>query len=273
MKKLVIISFCVACISVSAIAQPGVRIGNLEFIVRKTENDTVAQINLLDPCPPCPSEKETRPKANPYRYHHSNSYGGIGFILPDDRSGYYTTLGGKSINFDCGGMHRYQLARRFALGGTFRYSYYNYKLYDAADEPEFKQVVLKGRDYDPNSIRKQVYRSHNLAAGVFTRFYIVPPKKRGNDGFYIDLGAQGDFAFSKYYKIKIRYEGRDKIRNDLAFNPFNASAIARVGWRGWGGSKDSYAIFVRYRITDAFNQSQKALSMDLPPITIGIQFF
>ena len=265
MKKIMTI-FCITCISVSAIAQSGVRIGNYEIFVKKAEKDSIIQVFVEDdPCPPCPSENETRPKHknNPHKYHHSTSFCGIGFILPDNSSDYYTALGGKSINIDIGGMQRYQISRWFALLGTLQYSYYNYKFRDAASEPDFAREVI-GWNYAANDIRKQVFRSHNIAAGVFTRYYLVPPKLRNaSSGMYIDLGAQGDFAFSKYCKLKTHSEGKRKIRDNYAFNPFTASAIARIGW-------DSCAIFARYRLTDVFNS--KALPMDLPPITIGIQF-
>ena len=53
MKKFMTI-FCITCLSVSAIAQSGVRIGNYEVIVKKANNDTTKQITLNEPCPPCP---------------------------------------------------------------------------------------------------------------------------------------------------------------------------------------------------------------------------
>ena len=270
MKKLVTI-FCITCISVCAIAQSSVRIGNYEFFVKKAAKDSTIQVFVEDdPRPPCPSENETRPKTNSSKYHKSTFFCGIGFILPEKSDDYYTILGGNSMNIDFGNMQRYQISRRFALLGTLQYSYYNYKLRDAASEPDFKREVLKNSDID--DIKKQVFRSHNIAAGAFTRFYLIPPKNRGNDGLYLDLGAQGDFAYSKYCKIKTNSE-KYKYREGYVFNPFTASAIARIGWKGWKtwccGS--SPALFVRYRFTDAFNS--QALPMDLPPITIGIQFF
>ena len=267
MKKLINI-LCVTCISVTAIAQSAVRIGSLEFSVKKTSSDTIIQI-VEDPCPPCPSENETRPRNNPYKYSTNDAYCGIGFILPDNNSGYYTTLGGNSINIDIGGMRRYHLARRFALGGTLHYSYSNYKFRDAASEPEFNRLVLDEKDFSNNKINKQVYRSHSVAAGIFSRFYLIPPKYRGNDGWYIDLGAQGDFAAGRYCMLKTQSEKKKRYHEDYAFNPFSASAIVRIGWDKLLPGKS--AVFVRYRFTDAFNP--KALPMDLPPITIGIQFF
>ena len=223
-----------------------------------------------------PSDNETRHHPKPKSTHNKAFFSSIGFIVPNNGSGYFTTLGGSSINLDFGRMHRYQVAPQFELGRTLQYSYYNYRSWNMASNPEFVDEVI-GREFNKHGIRKQVFRSHNIAASFFTRFYLVPDKNR----LHIDLGVQGDFAFSKYYKIKTESEGKRKYRNDYAFNPFSASAIARAGWNRkkcsctWNGNccwnNNSRAIFVRYRFTDAFNQ--KALPMDLPQLTIGIQFF
>ena len=279
MKKLMTI-FCITCISAGAIAQSGVRIGNYEIFVKKAEKDSTIQFFVEeDPYLPNPSKNETHSKSSFKKYQSSDFFWGLGFILPNNSSDYYAMLGGKSINIDAGWMHRYQIARRFALAGTFQYSYYNYRLRDAATEPFFMEEVI-GREFARTDIRKQVYRNHNIAAGAFTRFYLIPPKTRGNDGLYIDLGAQGDFVFRKVYKIKTQSERKNKYFNDYAFNPFTASAVARIGWKGKGWKNvgltdfccgNSRAIYARYRFTDAFNS--KALPMDIPPITIGIQFF
>ena len=266
MKKLIII-LGIACISASAIAQPAVRIGNMEIIVRKQGQDTTMQVNVLeDPCPPCPPvENETRSRvnSNTYKYHYQSGFGGVGFIMPDIGSGNYATLGGSSINFDIGNMHRYQLARWFALVGTLQYSYYNYKLHDAAEEPDFNIMVLNSRTYSNADISKQVFRSHNAGAGAFMRIYLGQPRRHSNDGVFVDFGIQGEWAFSKYYKLKTQKGGKEKIRDDYAFNPFNASYAVRVGMK-------RFSVYARYRFTDAFNS--KALPLDLPPVTIGVHF-
>ncbi len=259
MKKLAIL-LCAGCIAISASAQQSIRIGSLEFSVKKSP-DTTMLVNLSD-CPPCP---EDTPQKKPFKkVHDSDGLFGIGFVLPDNGSGYYTTLGGSSLSLDFGMMHRYHLAPRFALLGTYHYTYYNYKLRGAAADSIFAKEVI-GKTYANNEIEKQVFRSHNLAIGGAMRFYLVKPKgsRYDKDGIYLDLGVQGDLAFSKYYKLVPHEEKNRKRRNGYAFNPLTASAIARIGW-------DDFAIFARYRFTDAFNQ--KALPLDLPRVTIGIQF-
>jgi len=275
MKKIFIL-FCATCISFGALAQNTMRFGNTEIIVRQREQGTTD----------CPPENGTNSGTDGAfkKYNRTNGFWGIGFIIPGSDSRSYATLGGNSFNLDFGGMRRYQLTREFALVGTLQYSFYNYRMRDAALKPEFVEEVI-GREYDRYGINKQVFRSHNIAAGAFARYYLVPPRSRGNDGLYVDIGAQGDFLYSKFFKIKTQSQGNDKYREDFAFNPFTASAVARIGWNGGGSNLgigkyykqinfigiNPRAIFIRYRFTDVFNQ--KALPMDLPRFTVGIQFF
>ena len=138
---------------------------------------------------------------------------------------------------------------------------------DMDEEPFFNTEVLGGKTFDKREINKQVFRNHNAAAGVFTRLYLVPPKFKSNDGVFVDLGLQGDFAVFRNYMVKFVNGKKDHYANDYAFNPFSSSAFARIGWKAnWSGSQP--ALFFRYRMTDAFNK--KALPMDLPPITVGL---
>ena len=270
MKKLVII-LGIACISASATAQsnqPSVRIGNIEIIIRKQEQDTTMQVNILDgnDKPDAGSSKsdvqsQPQPQVKPKfkQYQKSSVLGGIGLMIPDNNNDYYTTLGGNSFNFDFGGMKRYHLSRRFALGWSCNYSFYNYKLNDINEEEIFKREVLQDKIFE-HDISKQVFRSHNVAFGTFARYYLTT---RG-DKLYVDLGAQGDFAPFRKYMIKFTNGGKNYWENDHAFNAFSASAVARIGLK-------SHAFFFRYRFTDNFNKT--VLPKDLPPITFGIVWF
>ena len=189
----------------------------------------------------------------------TSGFFGLGFIQSEND---YYKLGGNSINLDIGSMHRYQFKPRFALIGTVQYSYYNYKLHDAASEPTFNNVILDGKTYD--NISKQVFRTHNIATSAGYRFYLVKPGRNDNNaGLFVDLSVQGDLAFSKYYKLKLNGDSNIKLRDKDIFNPLTTSYIARAGL-GW------FSIYARYRVTDAFNS--KHLPIDIPPLTIGIQF-
>ena len=108
MKRIVMI-LGIACISVSTIAQ------------QSSENENRFRL---------------RDSRNKYL---SSSFFGLGFIQGENS---YYKLGGSSINLDIGSMHRYQFKPRFALIGTVQYSYYNYKLQDAANELIFNNVIL-----------------------------------------------------------------------------------------------------------------------------------
>jgi len=92
---------------------------------------------------------------------------------------------------------------------------------------------------------------------------VKPTKNDNNAGLFVDLSVQGDLAFSKYYKLNLNGESNIKRRDKDAFNPFTTSYIARIGL-------DRVSIYARYRATDAFNS--KRLPMDIPPLTIGVQF-
>ena len=228
MKKIIVI-LGIACISASSIAQSS------------SENDLRSKL------------RESRNK------YLSSGFAGFGFI--QNKTNYYD-LSSSGINIDIGSMHRYQFRPRFALIGTVQYSYYNYKLRDAASEPTFNNVVLGGKTYD--NINKQVFRTHNISASAGYRFYLVKPKRNDNNaGLFVDLSVQGDLAFSKYYKLKINGESNLKHRDKDVFNPLTTSYIARAGL-GW------FSIYARYRVTDAFNS--KHLPIDIPPLTIGVQF-
>ena len=269
MKKIIII-LGIACISASAIAQRSVRIGTMEFVVKKTETDTITQVLMEDShCPPCPQQIEgnnPKPKVKFSPYQKTHFFGGLGAVYPHYGKEYYTALGGKSFNVDAGWLHCNAITRFLALGGTFQYSFYNYELRDAAEEQKFAENVLGMKKFADDDIRRQVYRSHNIAASAFTRIYFSNYKLRkiSKNRVFIDLGAQGDFALSKYYLLNTRPEGIKKYHEDYVFNPFHASAVARIGFgSGW-------SIFARYRLTEAFNK--KELNKDLPPLTIGIHF-
>ena len=215
-------------------------------------------------------EQDTTSLEYEYKYHRLSSIVSIGFILPNNSSDYYTTRGVSSLNVDAGVMHTYNLSCRFAVGGTFHYSYYNYKLKNANEDPFFN---IGDITFTKSDVKKQVYRSHNIAQGIFTRYCLTPFNNHWNNDLYIDLGVQGDLAFSKYYKLKYPNGGKDKYRNNDTFNTFTTSAIVRIGVnikQKWWGDSSQPAIFFRYRFADAFNS--RALPMDLPPITIGIVF-
>ncbi|MDR2814055.1 MAG: hypothetical protein LBB79_05310 [Prevotellaceae bacterium] len=256
MKK-TITTLCLACLAGgTAAAQTSVRIGSLEITFRK--NDTtyehVAHERLLQVNPP---KSDPKPQRSPYYKSKSTGFIGFGFAVPGDGSGYYAVRGGNSYNFDLGCRWYTHFNSRLAAGGTFQYSFYHYRLKDALSDSVFRAAVIGSSPlpYAAGEIKKQAFRSNNLALGVFTRFYLIPKKH------YLDLGVQGDWAFSRFYKLYYPYDGKQNFHEDDMFNAFTASAVAQIGW-------ESFAIFARYRLTDAFSG---ALPKDLPALSIGIR--
>lgn len=201
----------------------------------------------------------TGSEPKPYNATRSSLFVGFGFAIPDNGSSYYAIIDGSSYCFDAGWRKYMHLNRRFAAGGTLHYSFYSYRLTDALSDSTFKAAAT-GLATLPGNVNKQLYRSNNFALGVFTRVYLFFAPKR----CYVDLGAQGDWAFSRYYMLHYPYpyDGKQKFREDNTFNAFSASAVAQLGW-------NSVALFARYRLTNVFNQS--ILSKNLPPLSVGFR--
>jgi hypothetical protein len=114
-------------------------------------------------------------------------------------------------------MDVYRLSRHFALMGTLGYSFYSYRLKNViGTDAEFDEIT---NGITADRIKRQMYRSNDLAAGLYARLYLVAPKHdRYNSGMYIDLGVQGDWAFAKYVKIKYTDGGKNKFHDNYAFN-------------------------------------------------------
>jgi hypothetical protein len=259
MKKIILFS-CACMMASVAFAQSSVRIGNMEISVKKINGDTLTQIVVDEPCPPCPPDDATRPthRHKQYSRYSHRAYAGFGMNYPESSADIYPLSG--SFNFDAGGTHHFRLSKHFAFLGSFGYSLYSYRLKDVIGTDAEFAPITDGLQAD--RIKKQMYRSNNLTTGVYTRFYLVaPPHYSHKQSLYIDLGVQGDWAFAKYIKVKYHDGGKNKFHDNYAFKPFNASAVARIGWNG-------IACFARYRFTDAFNH--KVLSNEIPRLSFGI---
>jgi hypothetical protein len=253
MKK-IIITLCLAGATAGmAAVRQSVKIGNVEINFGKRDTITPAdehQLRLPE------GNGSAAGKRARYKRRGDETFIGVGFALPNDGSRYYSLLGVNSYNIDFGYREYQHLNRWLAAGYTLQYSFYSYRLKDAIDDPAFLKATT-GTDARPSyEIDKQAYRSHNVAVGIFTRCYLAPHTA------YLDLGVQGDLSFSKHYRLYYSRDGRQEFRNNHAFNPFIASAVAQVGLK-------SFAIFARYSLTNVFNHSE--IPRDLPPLSIGIR--
>jgi hypothetical protein len=148
------------------------------------------------------------------------------------------------------------LSRRYSIGTTFQYTYYNYKLDGVAEAGLIRDDV-------PGEVRKEYFRTDNIGTGLINRFYLFPLGKRAP--FTLDRGAYADFAFSKRYNVKTRENGKNekyKYRDGDMFNPFNAGLYGAL-------KKGKYSVYVRYRLTNLFNPD--LMELQLPELSIGVQ--
>jgi hypothetical protein len=259
MKKIIVFT-CACMIASAAFAQSSVRIGNMVISVKHMKGDTLTQVLVDEPCPPCPSESETRPKPAYKQYPKHSHWGYVGFGMnnPESSADIYPLSG--SFNFDVGSIHSQRLSNHFALLGSLGYSLYSYRLRNVIGTDAQWDAITDGVQTD--RVKKQMYRSNDLTAGLYTRFYLVAPRDDSRrKSLYLDLGVQGNWAFAKYMKVKYTGGGSDKFHDNYAFRPFNASAVARVGW-------NKIEFFARYRFTDAFNH--EVLSKEVPRLSVGI---
>ncbi|MDR0415628.1 MAG: PorT family protein [Prevotellaceae bacterium] len=268
MKKIITTFYFACAVAGMVAAQPSIRIGSIEINFRKNSDTTALSDEQQRSLKNGGADKEQQPsskdggagkKQQPYRRHSRSSFIGVGFIVPNNNSSdsrYYTALGANSYNIDIGMRSWRYTSRQVSFGGGFQYSFYNYRLHDAIDDPAFLKAVT-GLETPPSySIEKQNFRSHSFAISVLARYYIP------SINIYVSASAQGDFVFSKHYTLYYPRKGLEEFYSNHAFNPFVASAVAELGGK-------HFTLFVRYRLTSAFNLS--VLPKDLPPLSLGIR--
>lgn len=195
-------------------------------------------------------------KRSTYPKYYEDFFIGIGMAVPTDNGEFLPMHYGSSYSLEAGYKYFYRPSKRYALGTTFQYTFYNFKLKDAAQTGVFESNV-------PGNVKKEYYRTDNLGTGLINRFYLFPI---GNSRpFTLDLGGYLDFSFSKRYNVKTVENGREnkyKYRDGSKFNPVQAGLYGAI-------SKGSYSLYARYRLTNLFNP--ESVPMELPRFSLGIQ--
>ncbi len=235
-------------------AQTIVRIGEAEFALRS----------------PIKISKDTTKKSYNNSYGHYNRghypkrvvknftefYAGLGFAMNTKEESYMPLYFGNSYNFEFGWRYMYKPSKSYAIGTFFQYSYYNYRLKDAA----VNDAIVSGV---PGDVQKEYFRTDNLGTGIINRIYLFPVGY--GKPVHIDFGGYVDYSFSKRYKVKTVINGdKDKIkyRDGSKFNPIQAGLHGAVGVGGVN-------VYVRYRLTNLFNQDFNIA--ELPRWTLGVQ--
>lgn len=236
-----------------AYAQRTIKIGQAQISVQSPitvkKQDTLVSLNTVNTV-------GTANNRQSYPRKYSEFFFGLGTIIPLDRENYIDMHYGRINTIELGYKYFYKLSSRYAVGTTFQYTYYNYKLKDAAQNNIIVQNV-------PGEVKKEYFRSDNIGTGLINRFYLFPIKR---NPFILDLGGYIDFAFSKRYNVKTVENGKThkyKYRDGSKFNPLQAGLYGAV-------TKGDYSLYVRYRLTNLFNPLE--LEPELPKLSIGIQF-
>lgn len=251
-KYFVIALMCCFAVSVGGnktYAQRVVKIGQAEISVQSpilvTKRDTLSL-----------NEANTIDKKRIYPRKYSNFFFGLGTIIPFDRENSMDMQYGRVNSIELGYKYFYKLSKRYALGTTFQYTFYNYKLKDAAQNNLFFQDV-------PGNVKKEYFRTDNIGTGLINRFYLFPLQRKP---FMLDLGGYLDFSYSKRYNVKSIESGKTrkhKYRDASKFNPIQAGLYGAI-------TKGGYSLYVRYRLTNLFNPLE--LEPELPELSIGVQF-
>lgn len=229
-----------------SIAQSVLKLGKTTIQIQspiKVENkaDSILEFSCKTTNP-----KKFRPRTN------TEFYVGMGFATRTENNTlpiYY----GDSYNLDIGLKYIYRPARWYALGSLFQFGFNNYKTDGLA-----KDGTLTGTPIEKN-IYKEYYRTNNLGIGIFNRFYLVSNR---HSSLFIDIGAYGDWAYSKRVRLKTS-EGKDKLRDGRRFNPLQGGLYGAVGY-------GCVLIFAKYRLSNYFNPSK--IPQEFDRLNIGLQF-
>lgn len=191
------------------------------------------------------------------RRHITQFYAGLGFATPIGSENALPIYYGNSFNLELGVRYLYRPAKAYAIGTFLQYSCYSYKL-----KPNGQDLFDLGI---ATTAGKHYYRTDNLGTGIINRFFLFPYSRSRQ--LYIDLGAYGDYSYSKRVKIKDESSGNKekyKYRDGSKFNPFEAGVFAAIGY-------DWISVYGRYRLTNCFNQNEVDV-YDPTRLSIGIQF-
>lgn len=242
-----------------AYAQKKLKIGDTEYVfqmpfkISSEPNDTM-QIKK--------SELDySNSKKKRYQRFVNDFFVGIGFMCPLGNNNYQPIYYGNSFNFEFGWKFLYRPARWYGIGTLLQYSAYSYKIKTGGkDVFDLGVATVNGRHY---------YRTDNIGTGIINRFYLFPSKGYyAQNKVFIELGAWGDYSYSKRLKIKDYSDGgksKYKYRDGSKFNPFQAGVQGGIGYK-------AFYLYSKYRLTDSFNHREVNVD-EVERFSIGLQLF
>ena len=110
------------------------------------------------------------------------------------------------------------------------------------------------------NIYREIFKTDNIGIGIYNRFFF----SRSSSSVFIDIGAYGDWAFSRQYKIRY-YSGESKeadhYRDGGKFLPLQGGVYGALGM-------GAFSIYCKYRFTHLFDHS--VLPMEPPRLQLGL---
>ncbi len=234
-------------------AQTLVQIGEAKIMIqspiRVEKQDTVNVTDRLN-------YRRNNTKKRYSGYSTKDFFIGTSAMLPIEDNNKFDMYYGDVFNLEFGYKYFYRVSKRYAIGSTLQYSFYNYKLKEAA------QNDYLGFDV-PGVVRKEYFRTDNIGTSFINRFYLFPINRRP---ITLDLGIYTDFSFSRRYVVKSTVDSgnrKSKFKDGSKFNPLQAGIYGAI-------SKGDVSVFMRCRLTNLFNKDQVAY--ELARYSIGVQY-
>ena len=196
------------------------------------------------------------------RYYWDKSYASIfaGFSFPVEGCSYEGTQlmplkYGNSFEITFGAKQWYRPVRLYAFGISVQYSHYDYR----ARNGVAASGVIAPYPFGMN-IYREIFKTDNIGIGIYNRFFF----SRSSSSVFIDIGAYGDWAFSRQYKIRY-YSGESKeadhYRDGGKFLPLQGGVYGALGM-------GAFSIYCKYRFTHLFDHS--VLPMEPPRLSLGL---
>ena len=100
---------------------------------------------------------------------------------------------GNSFEITVGAKQWYRPARHYAFGISVQYTHYDYRARNGLAASGVIAPYPVGMN-----IYREIFKTDNIGLGIHNRFFF----SRSYSSVFIDIGAYGDWAFSRQYKIR-----------------------------------------------------------------------
>ena len=118
-------------------------------------------------------------------------------------------------------------------------------------------------------LNKAKYIYHQVKSALAFQFNFKP--KRGNQlGKYLDLGVYGSYNYSRRFMyrldiVDVAKNAKVTMKKLAYMNPIEYGFSIRLG-------NGRSCIYSRYRLSDIFNENTNFVSLELPRLTMGLEF-